>query len=110
MADFIYKDFRSEEEKKIEKEAYSGVSLESEIDALVDEMVVIGKTDGFLSLEPGGHFDEECRHIRARKIGTILNEKGGLDLMLKVGYRVRARLGSSSTLEVCWGYIGSWMP
>jgi tetratricopeptide (TPR) repeat protein len=44
--------------------------------ALTDELVQIGRTDGFLSTRPGGLFDERNRHRRARAIGTLVTTMG----------------------------------
>jgi tetratricopeptide (TPR) repeat protein len=40
--------------------------------AMTDELVQIGLTDGFLSTQPGGMFDDCHRHLRARQIGTYI--------------------------------------
>jgi hypothetical protein len=105
-------DMRSEKDKSIEKDAKLGASLGSETDALIWELIDIGQNDEFLSDEPGGKFDAECRHVRARQIGERLNEVGGIDLMQLAYHRVRNALGGGPArlLESAWGYIGSWMP
>jgi hypothetical protein len=75
------------------------------------ELVEIGKTDGFLSQPAEGKFDENRKHIRARQIGQILNEKGGMPYMQTVFARFSKILpGEARELEVCWGYIGEWLP
>jgi len=107
---FKIRDLRSDDERQMEREAYAGLSLGPEIDHIVDELTRIGSIDGFLSMQPGGRFNENRRHIRAREIGEELNKMGGLDLMKKVAYRVKSRLGSGlcGELERAWGYIGEW--
>jgi len=86
---------------------------ESEVESLTDELIGIGKTDGFLSLQPGGKYNEKKRHIRAFEIGERLNDMGGLELMRKVGYSVAQLFPPGSTagreLEAAWVGIGSWM-
>jgi len=113
-------DMRSDEEKQIESEAEEGISLGVDIDCLVFELIEIGKRDGFISSTKGDKFDKDGRHIRAREIGTKLNEIGGYKLMLAVGLRVRSALEHQTTqilrpglgreLEHAWGYIGDWWP
>jgi len=41
-----------------------------ELSALVEELTRIGLAEGFLSFTPGGRFNQQCRHIRAREIGN----------------------------------------
>jgi hypothetical protein len=94
--------------------------------AYVDELMRIGFTDGFLSAQPGGKFDDYNRHIRTREIGTLIAaigqrgvfEAGGRalasDLLLgivishvekKMGYR-----SNSACLKFAWDGIGGWCP
>jgi tetratricopeptide (TPR) repeat protein len=40
--------------------------------AMTDELAQIGLTDGFLSTQPGGRFDDCHRHLRARQIGIYI--------------------------------------
>ena len=105
-------DMRSEKEKQIERDAYADKSLGPEADRLVEELIQIGETDGYLSMKAGGKFDGTKKHIRARQIGQKLNELGGMDLMRAANYTVRARLGGvqARELEAAWGYIGNWLP
>jgi tetratricopeptide (TPR) repeat protein len=46
------------------------------LSALIDELVRIGFSDGFLALQPGGTFDDHNRHIRTREIGALLAKIG----------------------------------
>ena len=96
----------------MENDARAGRSLGPEIDSLVTELLDIGQHDGFLSLEPGGKFDEGKRHIRARQIGEKLNQLGELRLMQAVYYRITVNAGSirSRGLEFAWRDIGGWLP
>jgi len=105
-------DFRSDEERQIEREAEAGLSLGPEVDSLVAELIEIGRSDGFLSMQAGGKFNKNHKHIRAREVGTRLNEIGGMKLMQATGYRVGATLGAGPAreLESAWGYIGEWLP
>ena len=105
-------DMRSRKEQQIERDAYADKSLGPEADRLVEELIQIGETDGYLSMRPGGKFNETNKHIRARQIGEKLNELGGMDLMRAANYAVRARLGGvpARELEAAWGYIGNWLP
>lgn len=82
-----------------------------EVDRLIDELVRIGKTEDFLSERPGGAFNRESRHIRAREIGKRLDEIGGLPLMEYVNRQVRRKLGKNLSwhLEAAWKDIGKWI-
>ena len=102
------RDYRSEDERQIEKEANANTSLGPEIDPLVQELISMGSTVGFISSEKGGAFNDHCRNVRALAIGALLNEKGGMPLMQAVAYRIKSALGRGRDLEVCWGGIGDW--
>jgi hypothetical protein len=105
-------DFRSDEERKIERKAQRGDSLGKQADALVQELITIGLRESFLSVSPGGSFDSKCRNIRAREIGETLNRMGGINMMKAAGYRVAYRCqkpGASRELEYCWNGIGEWL-
>lgn len=82
-----------------------------EVDRLLDELLRIGKADDFLSERPGGGFNRECRHIRAREIGKRLDELGGLQLMEFANRHVRRKLGKNLSwhLEASWKDIGNWI-
>jgi hypothetical protein len=82
-----------------------------EIDTLVDELVHIGQTSDFVS-DPGGAFDHNGCHKRAREIGMHVNKMGGAHVMQAVWYRVTAVLGPERgrSLEIAWGFIGDWWP
>jgi hypothetical protein len=66
-------DLRSDEERQIERFALQEQSKGAEIDALIEELIHIGRSDKFLS--------ENLDGDRAREIGAILDSKGGMDLM-----------------------------
>jgi hypothetical protein len=103
-------DLRSEEEKQIEREAYRGVSLGTDADDLVIELIAIGQNSDFVS-DPGGIFNKNGQHKRAREIGATLNVMGGFKLMQAAYYRVTATLGPTRarSLEFAWAYIGDWL-
>lgn len=84
---------------------------QQEVTRMLDELVRIGKTDDFLSERPGGAFNRESRHIRAREIGKRLDEIGGLGLMEYANRYVRRKLGKNLSwhLEAAWKDIGSWI-
>ncbi len=84
----------------------------AEVDQLIEELIQIGKKDDFLSEHPGGIFNAQCHHTRARAIGRRLNEIGGLALMQFAHDRVRRKAGKDLTahLEYCWSDIGKWIP
>jgi hypothetical protein len=83
-----------------------------EVKRLLDELIQVGRQDDYLSERPGGPFNVQCRHVRARQIGSRLNEIGGMPLMEYVFDQVRRKLGKelASHLEFTWAEIGRWMP
>jgi hypothetical protein len=82
-----------------------------EVDDYLKELVLIGHKEDFLSERPGGAFNGQCHHRRTREIGEKLNKMGGIDLMWKVFYRVKRKVGKqiSDHLEYAWSGIGQWM-
>jgi hypothetical protein len=114
---------------------------ENLIGRLIDELVEVGRSEGFLIsskdnkccnncgsrikiarnkrtcpvcglMENYSHFDKNGKNKRARRIGIILNDIGGMKLMQTSCREVRTELGASQgrKLEGAWGYIGSWLP
>lgn len=83
-----------------------------EYDRLFAELLRIGETDGFLSERPGGSFNMQSRHIRAREIGKRLHDLGGVPLMDFAVRKTRRKLGKtlSAHLEYAWAQVGGWMP
>jgi hypothetical protein len=93
---------------------------------LIDEVVQIGYREGFLSTRPGGSFDEDNRHIRAREIGVLIakiGEKGAIkvdsrsldsvQLVRVVVHEVQRRMGyhgKSTCLMLAWEGLGGWYP
>jgi hypothetical protein len=84
---------------------------QQEVTRLLDELVRIGKTEDFLSERPGGAFNRDSRHIRARDIGVRLNDIGGLRMMEYANRYVRRKLGKNLSwhLEAAWKDIGDWI-
>ncbi|GAP08807.1 MAG TPA: hypothetical protein DEQ80_06445 [Anaerolinea thermolimosa] len=85
-----------------------------EVEKLLDELVSIGLRDDYLSERPGSGFNMQCRNIRARQIGTRLNEIGGLAMMEYAQRYVRRKAGKlgrtlAEHLEYAWVEIGDWM-
>jgi hypothetical protein len=88
--------------------------LNGEVDKLLAELVQIGLRDDFLSERPGAGFNSQCRHIRARQIGTRLNDIGRLPMMQFAQRYVRRKGGKKGRslyehLEYAWAEIGDWM-
>jgi len=83
-----------------------------EVERLINELIDVGRKDDFLSERPGGVFNAQCHHVRARAIGKRLNEIGGLPLMQMAHKRVRRKLGENLTshLDYAWSEIGQWLP
>ncbi|MBI4928179.1 MAG: hypothetical protein HY835_10470 [Anaerolineae bacterium] len=85
-----------------------------EVEKLLAELVQIGVREDYLSERPGAGFNTQCRHIRARAIGTRLNDIGGLALMEYAQRTVRRKTGKQGRtladhLEYAWAEIGDWM-
>jgi len=87
-----------------------GNSTRSQVPAeyhpFITELMAIGTGEGFLSFKPGGRYNQQCRHIRAREIGMRLNMAGGSSLMRKVYERVDC--ANVRQLAAAWGEIGDW--
>ena len=104
-------DLRDDKERHIERDAYGGESLGAEADQLIAELIRIGRSDGYLSMNHGGKFGKDGKHVRAREIGEALNKRGGMELMQAAYYRVRATIPEKArSLESAWGHIGEWLP
>lgn len=104
-------DLRSPKERQIELDAYAGVSLGSQADTLVSELIDIGRRDHFGSEFSGGKYNAERHHIRAKEIGELLYELDGMKLMQAASYRVRAAglyAGAARELDYVWDGMGSW--
>ena len=84
----------------------------AEVESLTEELIRIGIQDDYLSERPGYGFNGQCRHIRARAIGTQLQQVGGNDLMSWAYRKVRKQAGKilASHLEYAWKDIGDWQP
>ncbi|MFG2553270.1 hypothetical protein [Streptomyces sp. NPDC048581] len=72
-------------------------------DELRNELVVIGSTRGFLSMQG--------KDPRTRQIGDELDRIGGMTEMRRVHAMVVDQLGRhySRELEVAWDGIGKWL-
>lgn len=83
-----------------------------EVERLIDELTRIGKMEDFLSERPGGSFNMQCRHIRAREIGKRLEDLGGTRLMEYVQKKIRKQLTPTLAehLGYAWDAIGKWTP
>ncbi len=82
----------------------------SGIKAMIEELIEIGRNDGFLSTAPGGNFNEDLHHKKAREIGKKLYDQGGKDLMKDVCKAVHFAVGpvQGRELEYAWNRIGNW--
>ena len=80
------------------------------VNRLIAELVTIGRNEGFLSLQGGGKFGADGRHMRTREIGSQLDALGGVPLMRTICEEVRMTLGSAKEreLESAWNDIGQW--
>ncbi len=86
---------------------YAGKNIEKEI----RQLEKIGSSEGFLSLQPGGSFNENSRNIEAVKIGQSLNNQAGKEGMEIAALRISISLGTTAgrELEAAWKGIGSWL-
>jgi Tetratricopeptide repeat len=94
--------------------------------ALIDELVQIGFSDGFLSTQPGAKFDDHNRHMRTRAIGALIVKMGergiftaecrvleSTQLMAIVINNVQKKMAyhrNSTTLQYAWDGTGGWYP
>src|SRR5579859_6929238 len=105
-------DFTSDKEKRIEQEANRGVSVGPVFDALVAELIDIGRRYEFTVVKNDGSgvYDNGDRHKRAREIGEMLDRAGGIDLMQAAWYSVKAlgrpAKGDARDLSRCWNGVG----
>jgi len=86
--------------------------LKPEVNRMIEDLVRIGEREDFLSERSGGPFNSQFRHVRAREIGTRLDQIGGFALMEYVLKKVRKRVGAqlASHLSYSWTDIGKWVP
>lgn len=82
-----------------------------EVEEYAKELIQIGLKEDFLSERPGGAYNGQCHHRRTRQIGEKLYAMAGMDLMWKVYYRVRRKVGKQigDHLEYAWTGVGQWM-
>ena len=77
---------------------------------LTAELIEIGRREGYIS-NPGEKYDEHHNHKRAREIGAILDDTGGMELMREVHSKIASEFRGSARareLESCWGGVGHW--
>jgi len=91
-----------------------------EADKLILELEAIGHEAGFLKptkTKKNAHllnqFNANNHHVRAKEIGSKLNEIGGIKLMALARHRVArkfkgARRFGGRELDFCWDGIGAW--
>ena len=91
-------DFRSEEEKQLEREARSG-DVAPEMEMAVSKLLAIQSL-----LHKDAKPDAE-----AVRIGEQLYAKGGMDAMKKAAYRFDARGGNVPLLNAAWDGVGGWL-
>ena len=70
------------------------------VEALITELIRIGKDIGYLGEKAGGAFNEKCRNARAKEIGELLHAIGGIELMRSASQRVRDALGGVAEREL----------
>ena len=72
-------------------------------------IVALAKIPSYIGT-PGGNYDEHHNHKRARRIGSLLNFQGGMELMRKAHSIVENKYGKTAgrELESCWDGIGEW--
>lgn len=82
----------------------------TEINNLIDRLLIIGKQDDFLSVTPGGPFDHQCHHREAKEIGRRVNAIGGVPLMEAVRNVIKRKLKAvmAEHLDHAWKGVGDW--
>jgi hypothetical protein len=83
------------------------VAIPPHIQALIEELTTIGNNEAFLAIKPGGRYNDQGRHIRAKEIGTQLHSLGGKALMHRVYDRVEC--SNVRQLAAVWDGIGDWL-
>ncbi|NMA12303.1 MAG: hypothetical protein GX933_03835 [Chloroflexi bacterium] len=78
--------------------------FKAEVERLSADLLRIGNVEDFLPERPGGIFDQDCRHIRAREIGQRFYEIGGIPLMEDRVKWIAKKSGKNlgAHLEACW--------
>ncbi len=81
-----------------------------EVQKLLDDLILIGRTDDYLSERPGSPFNMQCRHNRAREIGKRMHDIGGVELMEWAYRKVKRKLGKllADHLGYAWTDVGNW--
>ncbi len=84
--------------------------LTTDYDSLLEELKTLGRNPGFMSSAFGSGFDDARHNIRAKRIGEMLNDLGGLAHMQRAVYDVRSSVGvaASEELSCIWNDIGAW--
>ena len=95
---------------KVRKEAEKKSKKAIDTPHLIERLLNIGLTQGYLTPVPGKGFNEDLRNIEARKIGQILFDRGGKELMQDACKAVLTINGSvhARELECAWDLIGTW--
>lgn len=77
---------------------------------LTVELFGISRGRGFISSTPGADFDARGYHIRARQIGALLDQVGGLQVMRAAAEELRRTCGdlASGELACIWDGVGDW--
>jgi len=96
------------QEGEAKQEALSKIEVDQASAVLIKELIAVGR-----STRPGSGSTLylSSSKARAREIGTMLNERAGLDLMLRAHQDAQRALGGASgrELEVAWNGIGEWL-
>ncbi len=98
-------------------ELFSGAPCQpearQEVDTMVNELLAIARVDDFLSERPGGVFNMQCKHVKAREIGKRLGDLGDLALMEWAFGKIKRKLGKQGKtltehLGYCWNDLNHW--
>jgi len=82
----------------------------AEVKKMIEELVVIGRTDDFLSKKTTTIKNIQCHHREAKQIGARLNQIGGIPLMMAVRQTIKYKLKDvlAEHLDHCWKGVGDW--
>lgn len=87
-------------------------AMAKEVQDLVNELIMIGIKEDYLSEFPGNGYNAQCRHVRTRMIGKKLDDIGGNPLMQWAYFKVAKKTGkvAASHLEYAWHEVGHFEP
>jgi hypothetical protein len=99
-----YDDFKKRRERQVGIRSSREIHSDPAIENLIRELIRIPRYLG----TPGGIYDDNGQHKRAREIGEILFNEGGHGLMVRAAKRVINSGSREGEISSCWHGIGHW--